>query len=129
MALMLHAISLDGKVYCGYKEHKHGDECYETITGNEDQTESESSDDALAAEERETQFICEVEEHTHSLICFSNVDADTENASVWESTVPQNLSGTDRENLVFVAESQLGYTEEQLAENLTDARGEVLPLH
>ena len=57
----------------------------------------------------ETQLICEKPEHTHSLSCYADAQADLESASVWEQTIPQTLSGQWRADVVAVAESQLGY--------------------
>lgn len=57
----------------------------------------------------ETRLICEKPEHTHSLSCYADAQADLESASVWEQTIPQTLSGQWRADVVAVAESQLGY--------------------
>ncbi|MCD7739226.1 MAG: leucine-rich repeat protein [Lachnospiraceae bacterium] len=55
---------------------------------------------------------CELEEHTHSVACYSDVTADVETAEDWEASLPGNLSEEDfAGNLVKVASSQLGYTE------------------
>ena len=56
----------------------------------------------------ETRLICEKPEHTHSLSCYADAQADLESASVWEQTIPQTLSGQWRADVVAVAESQLG---------------------
>ena len=57
----------------------------------------------------ETRLVCEKPEHTHSLSCYADAQADLESASVWEQTIPQTLSGQWRADVVAVAESQLGY--------------------
>ncbi len=86
-ALIFPASTIIGDTYCGKEEHTHTDSCYE-----------------------ENQ-VCTKEEHTHSLSCYSNPDADTETASVWEKTIPNDLGDNSAENVVAVAKSQLGYTE------------------
>ena len=58
----------------------------------------------------ELRLICEKEEHQHSLACYSDPQADLENASVWERTLPQELSGNPAQDLAAIANSQLGYT-------------------
>lgn len=69
------------------QKHIHTDDCYEvTVT-------------------------CGLEEHVHTLICYSNPEADVETAEVWEKTLPEELSGIWADDLVAVAESQLGYKE------------------
>ena len=59
----------------------------------------------------EKQINCEKEEHSHSLICFSNKNADIETATEWEASLPDELTGVWADDLITVAESQLGYTE------------------
>ena len=80
--------------------HTHTDACYAQIS-TEAQTE--------ATEERE--LICGKEEHTHSLICYSDKTADVESVEDWEKTIPTELSGVWTEDVLTVARSQLGYTE------------------
>ena len=74
--------------------HHHTAECYETVV-----------------KEAEPQLICEQNEHTHDLACYSNPEADVESQTVWEATLPKELSPIWEEALVAVAESQLGYSE------------------
>lgn len=71
----------------GLEPHTHSEECYESV------------------------LICEQEEHTHSLLCYSNPKADVEKPSQWERTLPDNLSGNWSEDIIAIAQSQLGYTE------------------
>ncbi|SCW53700.1 LPXTG-motif cell wall anchor domain-containing protein/pilin isopeptide linkage domain-containing protein [Ruminococcaceae bacterium YRB3002] len=90
---------------CGITEHKHTDDCYETvlICENED-PEHEHTDECY-----ETRLVCELTEHTHSEGCYIDVSS-REKASDWESTIP-SLSGAKATDLVNVATSQSGYTE------------------
>ena len=90
----------DGALICGETErdavteeaapaHVHTDDCY-TLT-----------------------LTCQKEEHKHDDTCFSNPNADVETASAWEATLPQKLTGNWAEDVLAIAESQLGYTESQ----------------
>lgn len=71
----------------GVEPHTHGEECYESV------------------------LICEIEEHTHSLLCYSDPDADVEKRSQWERTLPDNLTGDWTQDIIAIAQSQLGYAE------------------
>ena len=53
------------------------------------------------------------EDHTHTLACYSNPEADVETAEQWESNLP-TLTGNPSDDLLLVAESQIGYQESQL---------------
>lgn len=55
-------------------------------------------------------MICEKEEHTHSLACYSDPEADLENEEDWLRTIPQ-LSGDLPRDIVAIAESQVEYRE------------------
>ena len=87
----------EGLPVCGKLQltsHMHGEECFLV-------QESESE---------EMQLACQLNEHTHQLICFSDPTADVESAADWEATLPQ-LSGVWADDLLAVAGSQLGYEE------------------
>lgn len=110
--------------------HLHEDACYSAgepvlICGLEERAEAEMICTAeegdghfhtegcyAAAEAAEERLICEMEEHTHTLSCHSNPNADIENPSDWETTFADvELSGVWAEDLLAIAESQLGYQE------------------
>lgn len=78
---------------CGQEElegHKHTEECYEQVR------------------------TCEKEEHTHSLACYSDPNADVEDAGVWQNTVASvSLTGNWGEDLAAVAATQNGYRESE----------------
>lgn len=104
---------------CGQEEseeHTHTEDCcqtqYELICPLEE-GEAEDEPEILAHVHTdacyETRLICEKPEHTHSLSCYADAQADLESVSVWEQTIPQTLSGQWRADVVAVAESQLGY--------------------
>lgn len=87
----------EGIPVCGklqLTEHMHGDECFLT----------------QKATEQEPQLVCQLNEHKHQLICFSDPTADVESPADWEATLPQ-LTGVWADDLLAVANSQLGYEE------------------
>ena len=97
---------------CGLEgvEHTHIESCYNTspnlICGlAEDETHTHS------AECYDGALLCELEEHEHELECYSDPSADVEDASIWEATLPASLGGTHADNLLAVANSQVGYVE------------------
>ena len=100
---------------CGQEEgpeHTHTDECYrmESVL-----VCTEGASGAGTHQHRDTCYketlICGKEEHQHTLLCYSNPEADLETADIWERTLPAALSGNWADDLIAVAESQLGYHE------------------
>ena len=69
-------------------EHIHTEECYET------------------------RWSCGLEEHIHELSCYSNVTADLEDWETWSASIPE-LTGRVSEDIVLVAQSQLGCKESE----------------
>ena len=104
---------------CGQEEsetHTHTEACCETqytlvcpLEEGEAEDEPELPAHIHTDACYETRLICQKPEHTHSLACYADAQADLESASVWEQTIPQTLSGQWRADVVAVAESQLGY--------------------
>lgn len=87
-----------GNAVCGLDEsagHEHTDGCYRTgwvlVCGQEEsakaQTPHEHTDGCY-----KDQLVCELEEHQHSLACYSDPEADLESPAVWERTIPQDLT-------------------------------------
>ena len=75
-----------GEVYT--PAHTHTEECYEALTE------------------------CPLEEHIHIESCYSDINADIETSDDWELSLTDMTRGpTIRENVVLVAQSQLGYEE------------------
>ena len=71
--------------------HTHTDECYKQLD------------------------VCPLEEHVHDETCYSNINADLETSDDWEQTLADIARGpTTKENVVLVAQSQLGYIESTL---------------
>ncbi|MCD7883898.1 MAG: fibro-slime domain-containing protein [Lachnospiraceae bacterium] len=97
---------------CGLEEtegHTHTEECYETerdLICTLEECEGHTHTDACY----ESVLVCGLEEHTHTVECLMDETADAETASVWEATIPA-LSGIWPDDVVAVAQSQLGYTE------------------
>lgn len=61
----------------------------------------------------------EGENHTHTLQCYSNPNADLENEANWTATIP-SLTGNWNEDAVAVADSQLGYHESAANYHVSD---------
>ena len=57
-------------------------------------------------------YSCGMEEHIHNISCYADTTADTETATVWESTLPQ-LTENWAEDIVLVAQSQIGNSESE----------------
>lgn len=105
-------IQVEQSVSCGYEEseeHTHDESCYTENVSYICEVEDEIHEHTDACYQEV--FRCELEEHTHTLSCYSDKTADLENASKWEATLPDELSGIWADDLLKIAESQLGYTE------------------
>ncbi len=97
---------------CGLEEtegHVHDDGCYQTetyLTCGLEETEGHVHTDACY----ERQMTCGKNEHTHTLQCYSNPDADIETEADWKATLPK-LTDNWNDDVVAVALSQAGYRE------------------
>lgn len=104
---------------CGKEEsegHTHTDACYETkkvLTCGQEETSGQTSSNTHVHTDAcyKKVLTCDQEEHTHTLICYSNPNADVETAEIWERTIPTELSGIWADDVLAVAKSQLGYRE------------------
>lgn len=57
-------------------------------------------------------YDCGMEEHSHTLACFSNPEADVETAEVWNQMLAGvELTGSFADDLAAIAKTQLGYAE------------------
>lgn len=66
----------------------------------------------LPAITMEDELTCGIENHVHDdIICYINNNADVETESHWAATLPKELTGDYRSDLVLTAESQLDYSE------------------
>lgn len=86
--LRMTGITIANGATCGLEEHQHAEECY------------------LDTE------VCAYEEHIHDLSCYPDETADVETADTWEASLP-DLTGLWTDDLVFVAQSQLGCSESE----------------
>ena len=121
--------------------HVHGDSCYETkevLICDKPECEPHHHDESCYTKQRvltcgleasephkhtedcytisidKENPICGLQIHKHSLQCYSNPDADVETASVWEKTFASvKLTGNWREDILAIAETQLGYAESE----------------
>lgn len=99
-SLKLTGIGVAGEAFCGMQEHLHSVECLGPP--------GEGTPD-------EAQPSCTLQEHIHTESCYSDITADLETEDDWEMSLADMTRGpTTRENVVLVAQSQLGYTESVL---------------
>lgn len=108
-ALILPAITKENQTYCGFEtEHLHSDECFgkSLICGLDEDEAHIHTEESCWAEA----FLCGLEEHIHDDMCYSNPEADLESAVIWEAALPQVRTGVAAEDILAVAQSQLGYT-------------------
>lgn len=99
---------------CGKKEvilHSHTAECGSSckLPVVIEHTHTEKCKTAVTT--RTEELTCTRREHTHSDSCYSNRSADLEEAEDWEKTLPKQLCGEWREDILAVAKTQLGYKE------------------
>ena len=135
--LILPAITMEQAAWCGIEEHQHGDSCYEMqLVCGYDELSNDGhihTDDCYDEEQvlicnqeesagqeahahtddcYEKVLICQLEEHEHSLACYSNPEADLESAGLWERSVSGvELTGIWADDIVSIAQTQLGYEE------------------
>ena len=111
----------EGNLICDKEEHTHSEDCYTTdkkqICGKEESKTVKAHHHTDACYKKE--LVCKLKEHTHTAACYSNENADVEDKSDWEATIPI-LSGNWAEDIVSVAESQIGYEESTANFKLAD---------
>lgn len=111
----------EGNLICDKEEHTHSEDCYTTekklICGKEESKPVKAHHHTDACYKKE--LVCKLKEHAHTAACYSNENADVEDKSDWEATIPV-LSGNWAEDIVSVAESQLGYEESTANFKLAD---------
>lgn len=113
------------KIVCGVEEssgHTHGEACYENkkvviCTLPEASAEGGHKHKDSCYEKKLT---CEKEEHEHKLICHSDKNADVETSSDWEATLPKELTGVWADDVLAIADSQLGYEESSKNYDVTE---------
>lgn len=130
---------IDRYCVCGQEEseeHSHTDDCYKQevsyVCGQEESTGHSHTDDCYSTEKKlvcekttetsaekhvhgescyDKKLVCDVKEHKHDKKCYSNPAADVETAEEWEETLPDELTGVWVDDVLAVADSQLGYKE------------------
>ena len=112
-SLKLTGIGIAGEAFCGMQEHTHSDECLQKSLIC---TSSETPDGHIHGDScYEITMTCPQEEHIHIESCYNNINADLETSDDWEMTIADMVRGpTTKENVVLVAQSQLGCTESTL---------------
>lgn len=118
-------ITMTGEALCGYAEHVHSETCELVLSCGQEETPGHShgegcysEDQVLICEQEEVPghshseecYACAVEEHTHTVLCYSDREADLETEKVWKATLPE-LGDNYAENMVHVALSQVGCAE------------------
>ena len=89
--LRMTGVTIANSASCGYEEHIHLEDCL--------------LDDTL---------ICDKQEHIHTTDCYSDPKADTETSLDWRGMFAgYPYTGVLREDLVGIAQTQVGYTESQ----------------
>lgn len=125
---------------CDKPEHTHTAECYSTalqhvervaVCGMEEHTHTDACFDAPPAQAEDGYYCgyiahrhdascyfedgtlrCTIPEHVHTDICESDPRADVEDAAFWETTFANvRLSGVWEQDVLAIADSQLGYCE------------------
>ncbi len=96
-----------------YEGHTHTDACRRTETILAcTLEESDPAEGHTHTEDcHEKRLVCDLEEHTHTIECMADENADLETAGIWEATLPKDLNGIWAEDVVKIAESQVGYAE------------------
>ena len=104
----------EGNLICGLEEnegHQHTEECYQTediLTCDQEESEGHQH----TAECYEQVLACGKEEHVHSLACYSDPNADVEDADTWQNSVSSvSLTGNWGSDLAAIAQTQIGYRE------------------
>lgn len=121
----------EGNLTCEQEEaqgHTHTEACYEEesvlICGQEETAPSEEERHVHTDSCYEEKLVCQKEEHEHSLACYSDPNADLEDASVWERSVSGvKLTGVRADDVIAVAQTQLGYEESTKNYLVTDDGG------
>jgi len=139
-ALILPAITMEQTHFCGLEAHEHTADCYirqettifactpedgephlhadecfddqDNIICSYIEQTGHSHSEACTISKWEDVLICPREAHIHDASCDSDPEADVETRQDWEQSVePVELTGNWAEDLVSIAESQIGYRE------------------
>lgn len=115
-ALILPALTMEKDTVCGYVEHIHTEECYQPGTMDaSDGNAVKVVSDGNALEGDEGTY-CGIHAHQHTTECFgdSNPTADVETEEEWKASFADaSLTGNWAQDLVAIAQSQIGYAESE----------------
>lgn len=115
-ALILPALTIEKDTVCGYVEHIHTEECYQPGTMDaSDGNAVKVVSDGNALESDEGTY-CGIHAHQHTTECFgdSNPTADVETEEEWKASFADaSLTGNWAQDLVAIAQSQIGYAESE----------------
>ena len=105
-AMRQQGLTLAGDADCGLLEHSHDDTCGEQILLC-DLSDHEHTEDCFVRE-----AACGYAEHSHSIACYSDDTADVESLLDWQEMFRDYPhTGNLRQDLVSIAQTQVGYTE------------------
>ena len=125
--LRMTGITIANGAACGYTEHQHTQECApQTVLVCQMSEETPETTEATELPEGEEPaplhthtddcnavvYACGQEEHIHKIACYSDPAADVETGEIWEASLPE-LTGNPAEDLVRIAQSQLGNGESE----------------
>lgn len=103
--LKLVGTAMTNEASCGLQEHTHTDSCYTTVLDCTAATQETGTGEHIhtdACYKRE--LICTLPEHTHTADCYSDPEADTEEAADWTRSFPQEaLTGDWAQDTVTIA--------------------------
>ena len=115
-ALILPALTMEKDTVCGYVEHIHTEECYQPGTMDaSDGNAVKVVSDGNALEGDEGTY-CGIHAHQHTTECFGDSDptADVETEEEWKASFADaSLTGNWAQDLVAIAQSQIGYAESE----------------
>ena len=101
-----------GDAACGILEHTHNEACFEQVLVCELPEEEEHIHEETCYL---WEVICDCEEHIHSIECYSDKTADAETPLDWQEMFEDYpYTGNLRQDLVGIAETQVGYSESTL---------------
>lgn len=115
-ALILPALTMEKDTVCGYVEHIHTEECYQPgAMDASDGNAVKAVSDGNALEGDEGTY-CGIHAHQHTTECFGDSDptADVETEEEWKASFADaSLTGNWAQDLVAIAQSQIGYAESE----------------
>ena len=118
-------IAIANDACCGREEHQHTEVCIPEkvlICGFDEELPEEENAEHIHSEEcYGSTGHCDLEEHIHDFSCYSDTTADLEDWAIWAASIPE-LTGRISEDMVLVAQSQLGCQESKLNFELAEDR-------